>query len=214
RAVSATAGMKQALETLNDELDRRWGVRLVNRTGVNTGEVVAGDPTTGQRLISGDAVNVAARLEQAAPPLETLIGESTYRLVRHAVDLEAVEPLELKGKAERVPAFRVLGIRQRDTTMRRVDVPMVGRDAELGCLLGAFAAARQAGAPRRALLLGDPGVGKTRLTQAFADRVGDAGRILRGHCLSYGRGITFWPLVEIVRSAAGMLDADPPEIAC
>ncbi|HTD77567.1 MAG TPA: AAA family ATPase, partial [Chloroflexota bacterium] len=125
----------------------------------------------------------------------------------------AVEPLELKGKTERVPAFRVLGLRQRDATMRRVDVPMVGRDAELGCLLGAFAATQEAGAPRRVVLLGDPGVGKTRLTQAFADRVGDGGRILRGRCLSYGRGITFWPLVEIVRSAAGMLDSDPPEIA-
>jgi class 3 adenylate cyclase len=154
------------------------------------------------------AVSAAAGMKQA---LETLIGESTYRLVRHAVDLEAVEPLELKGKTERVPAFRVLGLRQRDATMRRVDVPMVGRDAELGCLLGAFAATQEAGAPRRVVLLGDPGVGKTRLTQAFADRVGDGGRILRGRCLSYGRGITFWPLVEIVRSAAGMLDSDPPD---
>jgi class 3 adenylate cyclase len=85
RAVSATVGMKQALERLNDELQLRWGVRLVNRTGVNTGEVVAGDISTAQRLVSGDTVNVAARLEQAAPPLETLIGESTYRLVRQAV---------------------------------------------------------------------------------------------------------------------------------
>jgi class 3 adenylate cyclase len=104
RAVRAAASMKASLASLNDELEERYGVRLQNRTGVNTGEVVAGDVSTGQRLVTGDAVNVAARLEQAAPALEILLGESTYRLVRHAVDVEVVEPLELKGKSERVPA--------------------------------------------------------------------------------------------------------------
>src|SRR5690348_12295143 len=81
RAVRAAHGMKRALEALNDELERRFGVRLANRTGVNTGEVVAGDPSTGQRLVVGDAVNVAARLEQAAPAMEVLLGDLTYRLV-------------------------------------------------------------------------------------------------------------------------------------
>src|SRR3989440_6531087 len=81
RAVRAAHGMKRALEALNDELDRVWGVRLENRTGVNTGEVVAGDPSAGQRLVVGDAVNVAARLEQAAPAMEVLLGDLTYRLV-------------------------------------------------------------------------------------------------------------------------------------
>src|SRR5438105_13783690 len=103
RAVRAALEMKEALARLNEELERRWGVRLENRTGVNTGEVVAGDSASAQRLVTGDAVNVAARLEQAAPALDVLIGEPTYRLVRHAVEVEAVEPLELKGKAERVP---------------------------------------------------------------------------------------------------------------
>ena len=102
RAVRAAAGMQQALAALNDELDRMWGVRLANRTGVNTGEVVAGDPAGGQRLVTGDPVNTAARLEQAAPPNEVLIGDLTYRLVRDLVDVEPVEPLELKGKAEPV----------------------------------------------------------------------------------------------------------------
>ena len=83
---------------LNDELDRAWGIRLANRTGVHTGEVVAGDPTGGQRLVTGDPVNTAARLEQAAPTNEILIGELTYRLVREAVEVEQVAPLELKGK--------------------------------------------------------------------------------------------------------------------
>ena len=88
----------------------RYGVELTNRTGVNTGEVVAGDVTTGQRLVTGDAVNTAARLEQAAPANEVLIGELTYELVRGQVDVEAVEPLELKGKAERVAAYRLVGV--------------------------------------------------------------------------------------------------------
>src|ERR687897_1398222 len=86
RAVRAAFEMKRTLAALNDELEERWGVRLTNRTGVNTGEVVAGDPTLGQRLVTGDAVNVTARLEQAAPALEVLVGEPTYRLVRDAVE--------------------------------------------------------------------------------------------------------------------------------
>ena len=98
RAVRAAAGMQTALLRLNDELDRSWGIRLANRTGVYTGEVVAGDPAGGQRLVTGDPVNTAARLEQAAPVNEILIGELTYRLVREVVEVEQVAPLELKGK--------------------------------------------------------------------------------------------------------------------
>ena len=113
RAVRAASGMQAALEALNDELQRVYGVQLANRTGVNTGEVVAGDPSTGQRLVTGDAVNVAARLEQAAGEREVLLGELTYRLVRDDVEVEEVEPLELKGKSEPVPAYRLVGVRER-----------------------------------------------------------------------------------------------------
>ena len=113
RAVRAASGMQAALEALNDELQLVYGVQLANRTGVNTGEVVAGDPSTGQRLVTGDAVNVAARLEQAAGEREVLLGELTYRLVRDDVDVEEVEPLELKGKSEPVPAYRLVGVRAR-----------------------------------------------------------------------------------------------------
>ena len=111
RAVRAAAGMQAALERINVDLQRHYGVQLANRTGVNTGEVVAGDPTSGQRLVTGDAVNVAARLEQAAGEREVLLGELTYRLVRDAVEVEEVEPLELKGKSEPVPAYRLVGVR-------------------------------------------------------------------------------------------------------
>src|SRR5262245_6991311 len=103
RAVRAAAELREGLAALNDELDRDFGIKLETRTGVNTGEVVAGE---GETLATGDAVNVAARLEQAAEPGETLLGEQTLQLVRDAVDVEAVAPLGLKGKEQPVPAYR------------------------------------------------------------------------------------------------------------
>jgi class 3 adenylate cyclase len=99
RAVRAAAGMRDALAELNADLHRDWGVTIATRIGVNTGEVVAGDPSTGQNLVTGDTVNTAARLEQAAEPGEILIGEETHRLTRDAVVVEPVDPLALKGKA-------------------------------------------------------------------------------------------------------------------
>jgi class 3 adenylate cyclase/Flp pilus assembly protein TadD len=213
RAVTAALKMQRALGVLNEELERRWGVRLVNRTGVNTGEVVAGDPRLGQRLVSGDAVNVAARLEQAAPPLGTLIGDVTYRLVRHAVDAERVEPLELKGKSVRVPAYRLVDLARGEQPPGRTRTTMVGREAELARLLGALEEAASAHAPRVVLVLGDPGVGKTRLTEELSARARNGATVLRGRCLSYGRGITFWPLVEVVREATGIQSDDQPHAA-
>src|SRR6266540_3912188 len=144
RAVRAAAAMQESLRALNEELEQRWGVQIENRTGVNTGEVVAGDPGAGQRLVTGDAVNVAARLEQAAPPLEILVGEPTYRLVRHAVEVEPVEPLPLKGKSEPVPAYRLLAVREAESVARRHDRPIVGRESELAQLEAEFGLAAAA----------------------------------------------------------------------
>src|SRR2546428_9683154 len=109
RAVRAAAEMKDALARVNERLAAGWGVTLANRTGVNTGEVVAGDISSGQRLVTSDAVNVAARLEQSAPDMEILIGESTYRLVKDAVEVEPMPPLAMKGKAGPVPAYPPIG---------------------------------------------------------------------------------------------------------
>ena len=119
RATRAAFEMKRKLEEVNERLEATWGVRLENRTGVNTGEVVAGDVSSGQRLVTGDTVNTAARLEQAAPALEILIGDPTYRLVKDAVTVEPIEPLELKGKEERVPAYKLLGVTLDDGVARR-----------------------------------------------------------------------------------------------
>jgi class 3 adenylate cyclase/tetratricopeptide (TPR) repeat protein len=210
RAVRAAAEMKVALARLNDELHERWGVRLTNRTGVNTGEVVAGDPTSGQRLVTGDTVNVAARLEQAAPALEVLVGEPTYRLVRDAVEVEAVEPLELKGKAERVPAYRLLAVHDDPRAAGRPVRPLVGRAEELTRLRSAFEDAVAARTARLVAVLGEAGMGKSRLVEEFVHGAERSATVLRGRCLPYGRGITFWPLIEILRAAAGVRDEDGP----
>jgi len=213
RAVRAAAEMKAALALLNGELEHEYGVRLANRTGVNTGEVVTGDVSAGQRLVTGEAVNVAARLEQAAPELEILIGERTYRLVRRAVEVDAVEPLELKGKAERVPAYRLLRVLGAEDSRRTNDGVLIGREQELAALRGALAETVARRECRVATLAGEPGIGKSRLAQELLWSVASEARVVRGRCLSYGRGITFWPLLEIVRESASLNPADPPELA-
>jgi len=213
RAVRAAHEMRSALTEVNERLDSRWGVRLENRTGVNTGEVVAGDPSTGQRLVTGDTVNVAARLEQAAPPLEVLIGETTYRLVRDAVEVEAVEPLELKGKSERVAAYRLCGVGREEGVARRADTPLVGRAEELAVLSGALGRAASGRAPELVTVLAPAGTGKSRLLHEFLGGADDGARVLRGRCLSYGEGITFWPLAEITRDAAGIAEDEPSDQA-
>ena len=214
RAVRAAAGMQRALRDINTELEHRWGITLANRTGVNTGEVIAGDPTTGQRLVTGDAVNVAARLEQAAPAMEVLLGDLTYQLVRDAVDVEAVEPLELKGKAERVPAYRLISVAETgEGWKRRQDAPMVGRTDELAALATTFEDALAERRCKLVTVIGDAGVGKSRLNDEFLRSVADRAHVLRGRCLSYGEGITFWPLVEAVRQAAAIREDDSPEVA-
>ncbi len=214
RAVRAAADMGRALAHLNDELERGWGVRLVSRTGANTGEVVVGDPSAGQRLVVGDAVNVAARLEQAAGDMETLIGDLTYRLVRDSVEAEALEsPIELKGKAEPVAAYRLLSVAESDGSGSGSDMPLVGREEEVNLLASELGQAEEEGACRLVTILGDPGVGKSRLVREFGAEVADAALVLRGRCLPYGRGITFWPLVEAVRQAASVGDQDTLDVA-
>ena len=213
RAVRAAVEMQQRLRVLNVELAERWGVELANRTAVTTGEVVADDSAASQRLVTGDPVNVAARLEVAARPMEVLIGEATYRLVRDAVDVEAIDPLAVKGKSEPVAAYRVVAVRGAEGFARHLDAPMIGREHELGLLVGAFGDAARRRAMRLATVVGDAGVGKSRLVNELTERLGDDVQFLHGRCLPYGDGITFWPLGEVVRQAAGIVDDDSPEQA-
>ena len=204
RAVRAASEMRERLAALNEELERDWGVTIAVRTGVNTGEVVAGDGSEGQRFATGDAVNVAKRFEEAAPPGEVLLGETTYRLVRDAVEVEPTEPLGLKGKSEAVRAYRLVTLAgDLPGRARRLDSPMVGRERELAALEQAY---QRAVGERACLLftvLGAAGVGKSRLIAEFLAGVGGEATVMRGRCLPYGEGITYWPLAEALRGRYG-----------
>jgi class 3 adenylate cyclase/tetratricopeptide (TPR) repeat protein len=214
RAVRAASEMREALAALNVELERDWGARLEVRIGINTGEVVAGDPSSGQSFVTGDTVNVAARLEQAAEPGEVLLGEETHRLVRDAAIVKAVDPLELKGKAERVPAFRLLDVTPGAAAFaRRLDSPLVGRDGDLARLRQTLDEAIQRRTCRLATVVGDAGLGKTRLVNELVELEGDRVRTVWARCLPYGEGITFWPIAEIVHAAAGLDEPDTVEEA-
>jgi class 3 adenylate cyclase len=210
RAVRAAAGLGRGLADLNRELERDWGVTLQVRTGVNTGEVVTGDPAIGDALVLGDAVNVAARLEQVAEPGEVLLGQSTFRLVRDAVEAERVTPLHLKGKGTPVVAYRLGRVDPgAPGHARRQDAPIVGREPEMRLFAWVYERVVATGSSHLLTILGPAGAGKTRLvTEAVATLAGAT--VLRGRCLSYGEGITFWPVAEIVRQAAGIADTDPP----
>ena len=191
RAVRAAAEMRQVVARLD----------LHVRIGVSTGEVAAG---VGETLVTGDTVNVAARLEEAAEPGEILIGEQTERLVRDRVRAEALAPVELKGKTNAVAAFRLLEVLPDAPAFTRPsDAPFVGRAEEVEVLR--LAAERAAGErlPQLCTIVGPPGIGKSRLAREFLAGVGEKPRILVGRCLPYGEGITYWPLGEIVRQVGG-----------
>ena len=213
RALRAAADMRNDLAELNGELERNRGVVLQVRIGVNTGEVVSGDyRTLGQAMVTGDAVNVAARLEQAAAPGQILIGEPTYRLVRGSVSAEPVEPLSVKGKTELLQAFSLTSVlAESDQPVARMGSPMVGREPERMLLRWAFDRAVRDRSCQLTTILGAAGVGKSRLVFEFLKDVGAGCITLRGRCLPYGEGITFRPVAEIVRQAVGAVDAATAE---
>ncbi|HEX2027346.1 MAG TPA: adenylate/guanylate cyclase domain-containing protein [Nitriliruptorales bacterium] len=214
RAVRAAVEMRERLNALNEELQASWGTSIVTRTGVNTGEVVAGDPGRGGSFVAGDPVNVAARLQQSASPGEIMIGEATYRLVRGAVTAERLPPLTVKGKAEALQAWRVFSVTP-DVPgwSRRLDSSLVGRDRELELLWEEFDRTVRAPGCQLVTLLGPAGVGKSRLANEFLEQVGDVAQRFEGRCLPYGEGLTFRPVVEVLRDAAGIKEGDSPEEA-
>jgi class 3 adenylate cyclase len=216
RAVRSALEMRIAMETLNADLAGDARVAIRARIGINTGEVVAGDSTSRQALVTGDAVNVAARLEQSAEPGEILIGEETYRLVRDLVltDADGARELAVKGKSEPVRSYRVVGLQgDGGQRSRHFDAPMVGRDRELRLLAEALERAERERACHLFTLLGAAGVGKSRLLHEFLASAARDATVLRGRCLPYGDGITYWPLAEAVRGVAGIEPTDAPDVA-
>jgi class 3 adenylate cyclase/tetratricopeptide (TPR) repeat protein len=211
RAVTAALDVQARLRTLNEEFERAWGTTIAIRAGVETGEAMAvlHDPT--ETYVTGPAVNTAARLQQAATPNEVLVGHDAYQFVRDAVTAEDVGALDLKGKAEPVRAWRVSDVTRGVTgRTRRLDSPMVNRQNELAQLMKSFESASASGSGRIVTMIGTAGMGKSRLTKEFITHIGDRATVVRGRCLPYGEGITFWPVVEVLRHAGGIADSDTP----
>jgi len=222
RAIRAAMRMRKRLEALNEEIARTHGVRLQMRIGVNTGEVLAVTaPRPGEAMVTGDAVNAAARLEQVAEPGQVLVGERTARAAR-GFRFREQGPLDLKGKAEPIPAFLLVEEEEAavgpapepERGIPGIRAPLVGRDAELDVLSSLYDRVATERRPHLVTIYGDPGVGKSRLTAEFLSRVEAeqvSPTVVRGRCLPYGEGVTYWPLAEILKGLAGVLDTDSPK---
>jgi class 3 adenylate cyclase/tetratricopeptide (TPR) repeat protein len=213
RAVRASLDLRMAMEELNADLNRDWGLSLRIRIGINTGEVtVAGGGVT------GDPVNVASRLEEAAAPDEILIGDNTHRLIRHSVTVGAVGPLVVQGKRDPLRAHRLLslidptaGPGSRAPSMGFA-APVIGRNRERRRIQDAFEAVVEERICHLFTVLGPAGIGKSRMVKEFCDGVANRATVLSGRCLSYGEGIAYWPLMEMIRQATGVsADSSAPE---
>ena len=214
RACRAALEMRDRLVGLNAELDSRWGVTLATRMGLNTGEVSGVGVARAQNFVAGDAANTAARFQQNARAGQILFGDATLRLVRHGVRVDEIEPLAMKGKAEPVRAYDLLEVLpEAEALTRHHDVPLVGRQRELGALRHGFEAALTSRACRMVTLVAEAGVGKSRLIEEFSFGIGARARVLRGRCLPYGEGTTFWPLWGVLSQLAGVQDTDSADEA-
>ncbi|HET8526623.1 MAG TPA: adenylate/guanylate cyclase domain-containing protein [Actinomycetota bacterium] len=216
RALRAALGMFRRLTDLNQTLESLHGVMLAMRIGVNTGEVLAVTrPRPEGRMVTGDAVNIAARLEQAAASGQILAAERTVRSARGFQFVE-VGPLRLRGKDDAIRAYEVLEAapgRERETTTQ---VPMIGRQGEVELLQTLFRRMVTDDRPDLVTVFGEAGIGKSRLVEEFqtwAEQLERPPTIVHGRCLPYGESMAYWPLAEILKRQAGVLDSDPPEAA-
>ncbi len=217
RAVRAALGMQTAMTELNERLLREHGFEFSLRVGINTGEVLAGRLGDGYTVM-GDAVNVASRLQTSADPGTITVGQRTHRATRAAVISEPLEPLELKGKAEPVAAWRVLGLagEDPDASSTRRQAPLIGRQDELAALEMQFGRVLRAGAPRMVTVLGEAGVGKSRLLRELERALGARTppvSVRTGRCLPFGSSVVYWPIREMLRADCAIEDGDPADLA-
>jgi class 3 adenylate cyclase len=212
RAVRAAWELRAAIAELNLALQRELEVTLSVRTGVNTGLVLATDEHDQQAFVGGDTVNVAARLERAAQPGEVLLGAATHELVAGAVRVQPVDGFAVRGRSVPVAAYRLLDLTPgADGLARRADTPLVGRTDELDLLERALARAVTGGAPELVTVLGDPGIGKTRLVRAFAERVAGRAVVLYGRCPPYGPGLADRVVAQLAAHASPAPGGDQPD---
>jgi len=197
RAVRAAVAMRTGLAALNAEPEQEQRPELALRIGVNTGEVFTGGPAGGP-LVSGSVVNLAKRLEEAALPGEILLGTGTLALVRHAITTEQLRARR-GGEEAAVPAFLLVEvIEDAPAIARYLRAPLVGREEEFATLRNAFEEVRSEESCRLVTILGEPGIGKTRLANELVASLGEEATVLVGRCVSYGEGATYLPLAEMV----------------
>lgn len=207
RAARAAVALAARVRT-----DREAGLLPAIRIGITTGEVVITTQSagTGERLVTGEAVNLAARLQQHAAPGQILVAEHVRRAVRSVAKLRSLPPLAVKGYATPLPAWQLVAVgRPREREVR--PTPFVGRRDELAMLAGYVREMQREGRGHAVTVLGPAGVGKTRLVRELRSRVGGV-RILRGRALPYGTGVPFWQLSEAIREECGILFGDPQEV--
>jgi class 3 adenylate cyclase len=217
RAVRASLAILEAI----DELNRvEPGLDLNVRVGVNTGEAVVAlgaRPELGESLVTGDVVNTANRIESAAPAGGVAVGAQTYRTTSHVFEYEQLASVAAKGKAEPLSLWRANGVRIRfGADVHEHTTPFVGRELEKPLLIGIFERALQRQTVQLVTIVGEPGVGKSRMVAelfAYMDAKPEIIRWRQGRCLPYGEGITFWALGEIVKREAAILESDSAEVA-
>jgi class 3 adenylate cyclase/tetratricopeptide (TPR) repeat protein len=202
RAARAAVEMRAALPAINDRLAASWDVHIRTHTGMDTGEIVVGQSDE-EWATYGDTINVAKRLEEVAAPDEILVGRVTAQLLAGVGELTAVEPMQLKGKRDAVPAWRLEAIGDDRRREAASTAALVGRRSELDTLRASFERVVATRSPEMVTVTGPAGIGKSRLARGFLDGVEARAAVVAARCLPYGEGITYWPLAEIVRRLAG-----------
>ena len=217
RAVRAGLRIVEAAE----ELEAIGGAPLRLRVGVNTGETLVrlgANAGVGERVLAGDAINTASRLQSVAPEMGVAVGLSTFEATSVVFEYEELDPATVKGKAEPVRVFHAKAARARFGTdlTRTHDSPFIGREIDLALLKGIFDKTVASNSVQLVTVVGEPGLGKSRLVAelfAYIDGRPEFTTWRQGRCLPYGEGITFWALGEILKAHTGILESDPPAVA-